>query len=214
MTIEEAVKKADLIVECSEKQAVYEIASKTLNSGKDIMLMSTSGLVEHMELLELAREKNCCIYLPSGAIAGLDGVKSAAVGKIESVTLTTTKNPKALASAPYVIEKKINIEEIKSKTVIFDGMAKEAVKGFPANINVCVALSLAGIGLDKTKVKIIADPAVHVNIHEIEVKGDVGRIYTRVENIPSPVNPKTSFLAALSAIATFKRIIDPVKIGT
>ncbi len=212
--IDEAVSLADLIVECADKNVVYEIATKALNQNKDIMLMSCGGLVEHLDILELAKEKNCCIYLPSGAVTGLDGVKSAIAGKVYSITLTTRKPPIALIGAPYLVKNKIDITKITKETVIFTGNAREAIEGFPANINVSVALSLAGSGLDKTIVTIIADPSIKINIHEIVVEGEFGRMISRTENVPSPVNPKTSYLAALSAVATFKRIIDPIKIGT
>jgi aspartate dehydrogenase len=212
--IDSAVKMADLIVECAVKDVVYEVATKSLNQGKDIMIMSTGGLVEHLELLDLARKKDVCIYLPSGAVSGLDGIKSATAGKVYSVSLTTSKPPISLKGAPYLIQHKINLDGISEKKLIFEGNAIEAIKGFPANINVAVSLSLAGIGLEKTKVKIVADPSLKVNVHEIEIIGDFGRIVTRTENVQAPTNPKTSYLAALSAVATFRRIIDPVKIGT
>lgn len=212
--IDEAVRLADMVVECAYKDVVPELATKAINQGKDIMIMSAGGLSDHTELLDLAREKNTCIYLPSGAVCGLDGLKSATAGKVTSVNLTTSKSPIALEGAPYLIENKIDLSKIKQKTTIFEGNAREAIKGFPANINVAVSLSLAGIGLEKTKVKVVADPSLKVNIHEVEIIGDFGRIITRTENVQSPMNPKTSYLAALSAVATFKRIIDSVKIGT
>lgn len=212
--IDEAVRMADMVVECASTAVVLELAKKTLNQGKDIMIMSTGGLVDHLDLLDLAREKDVCIYLPSGAVCGLDGLKSATAGKVRSVTLTTSKPPNALQGAPYLIENNIDLSKIKEKKVIFEGNAREAIRGFPANINVAVSLSLAGIGWEQTKVRIIADPSLKVNVHEVEVVGDFGRIITRTENVQSPMNPKTSYLAALSAVATFKRIIDPIKIGT
>ena len=212
--IDTAIDNADLIVECADKKVVPEIATKAIKKGKDIMIMSSGGLVEHLELLDLARKKDCCIYLPSGAVAGLDGLKSAMAGRVDKVTLTTRKPPNALCGAPYLEEHKIDLSKIKNEEVIFSGTAREAIKGFPANVNVSVSLSLAGIGLDKTRVKIIADPSIRVNIHEIEIEGEFGKIRTKTENVQSPMNPRTSFLAALSAVATFKRIIDPVKIGT
>lgn len=212
--INTAVEKADLIVECAVKEVVYTIATKAIAKGKDIMIMSSGGLVEHLELLDLARKKNSCIYLPSGAVAGLDGLKSAIAGKVDKVTLITRKPLNALIGAPYLSEHNIDLSKIKKEKVVFSGTAREAINGFPANVNVSVALSLAGLGLDKTYVKIIADPNIKINIHEIEIEGEFGKIKTKTENVQSPINPRTSFLAALSAVATFKRIIDPVKIGT
>lgn len=213
-TLDEAVELADVVVECADRKVVPELARKAIIKGKDIMIMSIGGLVEHLDLLDLAREKNRCIYLPSGALAGIDGVKSAAVGRIDSITLTTRKPPNGLKGAPYFKAHPINLDKIADPTIVFEGTAREAIKGFPANINVSICLSLGGVGLDRTRVRIIADPTTNRNIHEVTVEGESGRIFTRTENVPSPMNPKTSYLAVLSAIATFKRIIDPVKIGT
>jgi aspartate dehydrogenase len=212
--IDGAIRLSDLVLESAFKTVVPVIVKKAIKMKKDIMIMSEGGLIEHLELIEMARKKNVCIYLPSGALAGIDGVKSAMAGKVYSVTLTTSKPPIALKGAPYLDKKKIDIMGIKKKTVIFEGSAREAVAGFPANVNVAFCLSFAGFGFDKTKVKLIADPALKINMHEIEIEGEFGRIYTRTENVPSPANPKTSYLAALSAVATFKRILDPIKIGT
>ena len=134
--------------------------------------------------------------------------------ELDSLTLVTTKHPRSLKGAKFFETSNINLDSIKKQTTVFEGNAAEAVKLFPANINVSVALSLAGFGLDKTIVTIIADPSLKINIHEIVVDGEFGHMISRTENVPSPVNPKTSYLAALSAVATFKRIIDPIKIGT
>ena len=213
-TIDVAIDNADLIVECADQKIVPEIVKKTIIRGKDIMIMSCGGLANHLELIDLARKNNCCIYLPSGAVTGLDGLKSAMAGRVDKVTLTTRKPPNALEGAPYLVKNNINLSKIINEKIIFLGSAREAIKGFPANVNIAVSLSLAGIGLDRTSVKIIADPSIKVNIHEVEVEGEFGKIKTRTENFQSPINPRTSFLAALSAVATFKRIIDPIKIGT
>ena len=195
----------ELAVEAASQKAVREYGIMVLDSGRDIMVMSAGAFSDDSLLLELkeaAEKKGLKIYIPSGAIAGIDGVKSANIAAVESVTLTTTKNPGGLGV------------DANKKTVLYEGPAREAVKKFPANVNVAATLSLAGIGLDKTKVRIIADPKVKNNIHEISVRGDFGELKTRVENVPSPRNPKTSYLAALSAIATLKRITEAVKVGT
>ena len=147
------------------------------------------------------------------AISGLDALKSARAGRIERVTLTTTKNPSGLRGAPYIMENRIDLDSLSGPTQIFSGSAIEAVKAFPANVNVAATLYLAA-GEKEVLVKVIADPNITVNRHEIEVEGDFGRFFTRVENVPSPRNPKTSYLAALSAISTLRSIVEPIKIGT
>ena len=141
-------------------------------------------------------------------------IKAAALKKIDSVLLTTRKPKEGLRGALYIKEKGMDIDSFEKETVIFEGSALEAIKAFPKNVNVSSALSLAGIGAKKTKVRIICDPGIKRNIHEIKVEGDSGKIFIRMENFPSPDNPKTSYQAALSAMAVIKGIADNVKIGT
>jgi aspartate dehydrogenase len=182
-----------------------------------MMIMSIGALADEKlweQIKSLALEHNCKVYLPSGAIVGLDGLKSASIGGINSVMLTTRKPPSGLQGAPYIERQGIDLSSLKRATVIFEGCAEDAVKGFPANVNVAATLSLAGIGAKRTKIRIIADPAISRNVHEIHVEGEFGRFETRAENIPSPSNPRTSYLAALSAVATLKKIAEPVQIGT
>jgi aspartate dehydrogenase len=167
-----------------------------------------------LDLFDADKKNDCKIFVPSGAIAGIDGLKSAKSASIDRVEISTTKNPKGLDGAPFIMANNINIYSFQKKTMIFEGNAKEAVKAFPANVNVAASLSLAGIGSEKTRVKIFVDPNASRNIHEITVEGDFGAFTCRIENVPSPENPKTSFLAALSAIATLKKITEPLQIGT
>jgi aspartate dehydrogenase len=214
--LDELVEMADIVVEAASQSAVPAVASAALSRGKDLMIMSVGALLDkdlYSKVERLARENECKVYLPSGAISGLDGLKSAGIDKIREITLTTTKNPAGFAGAPYVLEKEIDLEKISEATVIFEGPAEEAVKAFPANVNVAATLSLTAQG-KVVRVKIVADPGIKVNIHQITAKGDFGQITTRVENVPSPSNPRTSYLAALSAIATLRSIIEPVKVGT
>ncbi|HEY9245809.1 MAG TPA: aspartate dehydrogenase domain-containing protein, partial [Candidatus Methanoperedens sp.] len=165
-------------------------------------------------LISAATKHDCKIYVPSGAIAGLDGLKSASVASLESVTLSTTKNPESLKNAPFITDNNIQPASFKEKTLLFEGDAEEAVRAFPANVNVAASLGLAGIGAKKTRVRIFVDPKAVRNIHEITVDGAFGKFTCRIENIPSPANPGTSFLAALSAIATLKKITEPLQVGT
>jgi len=214
LPMDELIERSDLIIEAASKDVVPSLARKVIDQGKDIMIMSVGGLLRNEDIFTLAREKGSKIYLPSGALAGLDGVKSASIGRIDSVILTTRKPPQGLAGAPYIIRNKIDLDAITKEKVIFEGSATEAVEGFPKNINVSAALSLAGIGKKKTRVRIITDPNLKRNIHEIEAKGEFGRLISRTENLPSPKNPKTSYLACLSAIATLKGIVSSIKVGT
>ena len=194
----------DVVFEAASQKAVEEYAEMIINAGKDLVIMSIGGLYDSKfkeKLEDIAREKKCKIYLPSGAVCGIDGILSASIDVIDEITLVTTKPPESLG-------KKIN-----KRTVIFEGNAIDAVKKFPMNINVAGSLSLAGIGFDKTKVEIVADPVVTRISHKILAHGKFGRLRAEVENMPNPNNPRSSYMASLSAIATLKRIINPIQIG-
>ncbi len=214
---DELISCADIVVECASAQAVHELGAAVLEKGKDLMVLSVGAFVDSgllKRLTKAAHDYNRRIYIPSGAIAGIDGLKSASVASVNKVTLTTTKNPKGLKGAPFVGKNNIDLDSFHEKTLLFEGSADEAIAAFPANVNVAVSLSLAGIGLEKTHVRIFVDPHALRNIHEIAVEGDFGKFACRIENVPSPGNPRTSYLAALSAIATLKKITEPLQIGT
>ncbi len=212
---DELIDSVDLVIEAASAKISYEVAKQAINVGKDVMIMSTGGILKGVKsLFELAERKRCNLYLPSGAICGLDGLKGAKFSRIKKVTLTTKKPPLGFKGAPYIVKKKIDLNKIRSDRVLFEGDASRAIEGFPANINVAATLSLCGIGPKKTKVKIIASPKINKNIHEVEVEGAFGKLVSRTENVSSPDNPKTSYLAVLSAIATLNGILERVKIGT
>ena len=207
----------DLVVEAASQDAVKNHALSILQNRRDLMIMSVGALLDESVLdvlLEACREFKKNIYLPSGAIAGLDAIKSIK-NEINSITLITTKNPKSLKGAKFFETNKIDVDNIKDSLTLFDGNAKDAVNLFPANINVAALLSLAGLGSEKTKVRIIADPNTDKNTHSIEVNGKFGRINITVENVPDPNNPKTSRLAILSAIECLRGICsEDMHIGT
>jgi aspartate dehydrogenase len=166
------------------------------------------------KLLDTARAQGVRLIVPSGAIGGLDAIKSASIAPLSEVSILNIKPPQALVGAPYVVKKGIDLFAIRSPTMIYEGFAEEAAREFPKNLNVTVALSLAGIGPEKTRVKLVVDPSETRNIHEITAKGDFGEATFRVAGLPSPDNPKTSYLAALSAIATLKNLMSPLQVGT
>ncbi|MFA5199885.1 MAG: aspartate dehydrogenase domain-containing protein [Candidatus Omnitrophota bacterium] len=213
-TLDELIRKSDLLIEASHANSAWQIARKTVSSGRKIMIMSVGGMVGHLdELFRLSSKHNTQVYFPSGAISGIDALKAANIAGIKKVTLTTRKHPNSFSGVDYVT-KKFKLPSIKKDTILFKGSARLATKYFPQNINVAAVLALAGIGIDKTKVQIIASPKVNRNIHEILIESKSARIFTRTENVLHPQNPKTSFLAVLSAIATLRQILQPVKIGT
>ncbi|MDC8437544.1 MAG: aspartate dehydrogenase [Candidatus Nitrosotenuis sp.] len=207
----------DIVVEAASQDAVKNHALSILQNRRDLMIMSVGALLDEsvFEILyEACKEFKKKIYLPSGAIAGLDALKSVK-DELYSVTITTTKNPKSLKGAKYFETSKILADDINEKTILFDGIAKDAVRLFPANINVAALLSLAGLGSEKTAVRIVADPNTDKNTHQIDIQGKFGKISVTVENVPDPTNPKTSRLAILSAIECLKNACtDDIKIGT
>jgi aspartate dehydrogenase len=210
------IKKSDLVIEASCAKAAWEIARKSLSSGRKVMVMSVGGMVGHLDqLFALAAKYNAQVYFPSGAICGIDGLKAANIAGVQRIVLTTRKHPDAFKGVEYVSKKfRGALRGLKKDKILFSGTASQAVKYFPQNINVAAVLGLAGIGMHKTKVRIIASPNVRKNIHEILIESKAANIFTRTENILHPQNPKTSYLAVLSAIATLKQILQPIKIGT
>lgn len=214
LRIDEIVKKVELAVEAASSKISADVVKRCIRGNKDCMIMSVGGLLGQERLIKSAEAKGIKVYIPSGALCGVDGLKAASLGEIESVVLTTRKPPKGLAGAPYLKAKNIDLSAIEGETVIFEGNARQAVRGFPQNINVSAVLSLAGIGADKTRVRIITSPDYTANIHEVVITGGCGSIRTRTENVPSPNNPRTSCLAIMSAIATLEGISSGVRIGT
>lgn len=215
LNLDNLINRVDLVIEATKPEAAFDIAQKAILASCDIMIMSIGGIIKHYKELEiLAKDKNVRIFIPSGAICGIDGLKAAARGKINKVTLITKKPPKAFLGIPFILKKKMRLDNINEDTVLFEGDALSAIREFPQNINVAATLSIAGIGPHQTVVRIVASPNATRNIHEIEIESDSGRILTRTENVIHPDNPKTSYLAVLSAIATLKQILEPIKIGT
>ncbi len=209
----ELICSSDLVIEAAGGGVVPGLAEEAFAAGKDLMVISVGALLDHPEIIERSRKTGCRLFVPSGAIAGLDGIKSACVGRIAHVTITTRKPPQGLEGAPYLIERGITLSGLREEKEIFFGTAREACRGFPANVNVSAAVSLAGIGPDLTRVRIIAVPGLPMNCHDIEVEGEFGRLAVHVENVPSE-NPRTGRLTALSIIRSVQDAADSVRIGT
>jgi aspartate dehydrogenase len=211
--IDELIGLSDLVFEAVSPDVSSAVLEKCVRAGKDVMIMSIGGVIGNEKLLDEARSKGVKVILPSGAVAGLDAVKAMKISGIESVTLTTRKPPKSLKGAKYLEERGIDPDSIKKETVLFDGMAAEAIKAFPQNINVSAILSLSGIGPEKTRVRIISSPEYTTNSHEVTVKSKAGTLTALTDNVPSPSNPKTSYLAILSAISAIEDYFSPVRLG-
>jgi aspartate dehydrogenase len=213
LDLSELVAQSDLVIEAAGGKIVAELADKVFAAGKDLMVISVGALLDHPEVIERARRTGRRLYIPSGAIAGLDGIKGASVGAIEHVTITTRKPPAGLEGAPHLIQHGISLDGLKEEREVFSGTAREGCRGFPANVNVTAAVSLAGIGPDRTRLRIVAVPGLKRNCHDVEAEGEFGRLHIHVENVPSE-NPRTGKLTALSIIRSIQDAADSVRVGT
>ena len=192
---ETLAEECDVIVECLPASAVPDLAKAVLSRGKILVLVTSAALVLFPEIKKMAEESEGRILVPSGALSGLDAVSGLAVRTITSSKIISRKPPIGFKNAPYIIEKNINIDDIKTPAMIFSGNVMDAAKAFPANVNVAASLALAGIGFEKTMVEVWADPSVTTNSHEIVVSGPTGVIRSKIENIPDAANPKSSMQA-------------------
>ncbi|MFX4221277.1 MAG: aspartate dehydrogenase [Thalassobaculum sp.] len=205
---------ADVVVECAPASVFAEVAGPAVDRGRIFLPISVGALLRHDDLVERARRSGARIVVPTGALIGLDAVRAAAEGEISEVRLVTRKPPGGLAGAPYLVENNISLEGLNTAKKVFDGSARDGAAGFPANVNVAAALSLAGIGADDTKLEIWADPEVTRNTHTITVEADSARFTMTIENVPTEENPKTGKITALSIIATLRRLGAPMTAGT
>lgn len=200
----ELLDECDFFVEAASQEAAREHLPMAVDLGRPLLAMSLGVLADDAwreRLFRRAAQSGSKIYLPSGAVCGIDGLKAGALAAINSVTLVTTKPPAALGL------------KVDKWTLVFDGSAREAVRRFPQNVNVAACLAVAGIGFDDTRVQVVADPLATRNEHKVIIEGEFGRIRIEVENLPSPSNPRTSHLASLSAVATLKRVLEPIQLG-
>jgi len=213
-SIDELIARADLVVEAATQEALREFAPAVLEAGKHLMVLSVGALVDTLDDWgRLAQQHGCRILVPSCANAGLDAMKGAREGAIHAVTMQTRKPPRGLAGAPWIAEQRIDLDAIRDETLVFAGPASRAVRAFPANVNVVAALSLAGIGPERTRIEIYAVPGQATNQHRVTIEGEFGRLQLEIENIPSE-NPRTGKLSYLSAIAMLRELGSSVRVGT
>ncbi|UOM36978.1 aspartate dehydrogenase [Acuticoccus sp. I52.16.1] len=204
---------ADIVVECAPAALFGEIVGPFVAGGKRAVVLSVGALLTHDDLVATAARTGGQIIAPSGALLALDAVTAAAEGEIRSITMVTRKPVSGLLGAPYLAEHGIDIAGATRPVRVFAGSAREAARGFPANLNVGAALALAGIGPDRTTIEIWADPALTRNTHRIEVDADSASFSMAIENIPSD-NPKTGRITALSVLAALRKMTAPLRIGT
>lgn len=211
--LQEMADDCDVVVECLPPALFREIAGSVIDKGRIFMPLSVAQLLDNWQLVARAKDKGARILVPSGALLGLDAVRAAAEGTIHSVTMVTRKAPAGLDGAPYLRERNISLTGLAAPLKVFDGTARDGARGFPANVNVAAALSLAGIGPDRTKLEIWADPGVTRNTHTITVDADAARFTMTIEGVPS-ANPRTGRLVAPSTVAALRALVSELKIGS
>jgi len=213
VAVEALAQSCDIVVECLPPQMFRKVATSAIEAGKIFMPLSVGQLLDNWDLVERAKQTGARILIPTGALLGLDAVRAAAEGTIHSVKMITRKPPTGLEGAPYLVERGISLQGLNEPRKIFDGSAREGARGFPANVNVAAALSLAGVGPDQTRLEIWADPSLDRNTHRIEVDADTARFSMTIEGVPSE-NPRTGRIVPLSAIAALRGLVAELKVGT
>ena len=209
--------RPDVVVEAASHEAVRSHAEPLLARGIALIVLSGGALCDdalRTRLETAARSSGALLYVPSGGIGGLDALKAACLAGVDEVAIAVTKPPAAWKGIPYVEALGVDLGALNVPHVLFDGSARDGVPHFPANVNIAAVLSLAGIGFDRTRLKVVADPALKYNTHYIEVRGASGNISVRLENVPAPDNPKTAWLACYSALAALNAAKNPVRYGT
>lgn len=209
--------RPDVVVEAASHEAVREYGAALLDKGIAFIVLSGGVLCDdalRAQLESAAQNSGALLYVPSGGIGGLDALKAACIAGVDEVTIAVTKPPAAWKGIAYVEKLKLDLDGLREPQVLFEGSARDGVPYFPANVNIAAVLSLAGIGFDRTRLKVVADPRLTYNTHFIDIKGKTGNISIKLENVPAPENPKTAWLACYSALAALKLAKSPVRYGT
>jgi aspartate dehydrogenase len=214
VTAAELAERADIVIESLPAAHFRAIAEPAVGAGRVFLPLSVGALLDHFDLVERAKVTGARIIVPTGALLGLDAVRAAAEGEIRSARLITRKPPGGLAGAPYLVANGVSLLGLDRPLKVFDGTAREGARGFPANVNVAAALALAGIGPDRTRLEIWADPALQRNVHHVEIDADAARLTMTIENVPSVENPRTGRLTPLSVIACLRRLTGTLQVGS
>jgi aspartate dehydrogenase len=212
-----AAARPEAVVEAASHDAVREYAEPLLARGISFVALSGGALCDDAlrgRLERAAAQGNALLYVPSGGIGGLDALKAVCLGGAEEVSIAVTKPPAAWKGIPYVEELGVDLDRLEGPRVLFEGSAREGVPHFPANVNIAAVLSMAGIGFDRTRLKVVADPALKFNTHFIVIRGKTGRIDLKFESVAMPENPKTSMLACFSALAAIRELGRSSRYGT
>ncbi len=209
--------KPDVVVEAASHAAVRDFCLPLLERGVAVIVLSAGALCDdalRQQLETSANRSGALLYVPSGGIGGLDALKAACAAGVDEVEIEIGKPPAAWKGISYVQKLGIDLAEMRSATTLFEGCARDGVPHFPANVNIAAVLSMAGIGFDRTRLKVVADPALKYNTHVISIKGKTGNISVKLENVPAPQNPKTAWLACYSALAALRQMTLKTRYGT
>jgi aspartate dehydrogenase len=204
----------NIVVECAGQGAVAEYGEAVLRAGTDLMVISTGALADsatHDRLSDAARTTGARMILPAGAIAGIDGLCAHRIGGLRSVRYTSTKPPLAWLGTPA--EEKFDLGSMTERTVLYTGPASDAARLYPKNANLAATVALAGLGMEKTEIQLVADPAVAPNnVGRIDAEGDFGTLTVECRGLPAPDNPKTSATTALSLTHAILKEADRIVI--
>jgi aspartate dehydrogenase len=209
--------RPDVVVEAASHEAVREYAEPLLSSGVAVIVLSGGALHDDAlrgSLEAAARRTGALLYVPSGGIGGLDALKAACIAGVDEVGITVSKPPQAWKNIAYVEKLGVALDGMTEPRTLYEGPARGGMPLFPANVNIAAALSMAGIGFDRTRLRVVADPGITHNTHLIEIRGRTGNITIKLENVPAPDNPKTAWLACYSALAALKLAKSPIRYGT
>jgi len=209
--------RPQVVLEAASHEAVREHLVPLLKAGVSVIVLSAGALADdslRRSAEDAAKASGARLYVPSGGIGGLDALKAACVAGVDAVSIEVSKPPRAWKGIPFVDKLGIDLDDLKAPSVLFDGNAREGVPHFPQNVNIAAVLSMAGIGFDRTRLKVVADPRLARNTHRIEILGASGRIAVTLENVPAPENPKTAWLACYSALAALQEMVSNVRYGT
>lgn len=205
------------VVEAASHEAVREHLVAILEAGVGVVVLSAGALANdnlRAAAEQAARRSGALLYVPSGGIGGLDALKAACIAGVDTVSIRVAKPPAAWKNIPYVESVGIDLDALRGPFVLYDGPAREGVPHFPQNVNIAAVLSLAGIGFDRTRLEVVADPALTHNTHTIRVAGKSGNFSVVLENVPAPENPKTAWLACYSALAALQSLSSGIRYGT
>ncbi|HLB16137.1 MAG TPA: aspartate dehydrogenase [Burkholderiales bacterium] len=209
--------RPDAVIEAASHDAVRQYVPPLLDKGIPVIVLSGGALCDdalRSKLERLAAERGAMLYVPSGGIGGLDALKAACAAGVDEVEIAVTKPPAAWKDIPYVERLGVDLDRLAGPVTLFEGSAREGVPHFPANVNIAAVLALAGVGFERTRLKVVADPALRFNTHTVNVRGRTGAFSLKFESVPSPENPKTALLACYSALAAIRQLASPVRYGT